>query len=449
VQGATRRFLSPLAGLALGFTGACSSNDSGTIDLNTGEETDTFTRSPTPTKLEVDSIDSTGKSTTLASVAYPANSIDLGSVDPGSSGILQISGFDAAGDRILAGQSIPMVYGWLAGLSLPVFVQRTQEFARLPNPPSDARPSPVVGVVEARYLVVAGGSDATLAPTTLVYDLANLAPVYPAITLPETPKSMAFVGLVGWFFNDSGVSQYDFSSGTSTTVTLPTGPSFADISGGGTVSAPDGSQYVVGATRTSGTPTSAVLAIDSSGDPSWLTLAAPRLGASAAWISGLGLVITGGSATAAGVEVIALARSGATTGSLLAYPPDPSVGSGAAALDTSHLVLAGGVEADGSSAGVRTIDATCLASCAPMAWQPLGATLGSAQTFGIDGSSAFVVGSDSSSGLTHVYRVTSTASVEAATKVAHTNAGAVASPIGLVGSILVVGGAPAIESFAL
>jgi hypothetical protein len=440
---------------------ACSSSESGTIELVTGQETDTFTQAPVPVTFEVDSIDSSGNTTPIKRESADAGTIDLGSFDPNADGIIQVSGFDVANNKVIGGQSVVVAFGWLDGVTLPLFVQRTGEMARLPNPPTDSRPSPVVGVLAARYLVVAGGDDATLAPTTLVYDLAGLAPISPAITLPLTPTSMAFVAEptsgdpLGWFVNDTGVEQFDFDTGVADSVTLPTGFSFADISGGATVSAPDGSQYIVGATRSSGVATKAVLELDPTGDPSWLTLADARLGAAAAWVPNVGLVVTGGNmmgdTTAEGAEVVAIGSTvGGSTGP---YAPDLSIGSGAAALDGSHVLVAGGLLPDGSSAGVRVITLSCTAQCTPTPRQPLGVPITNAQAFAVNASSGVVVGSEPSTGqtpgLTHVYRITSSATTEVATKVAHIQAAAVASPIGVVGSVLLVGGAPAIESLGL
>ena len=423
----------------------------------TGPETDTFTQAPAPVMLVVDSIDSSGTATQLNSASADAGAIDLGSFDPTTDGIIQVSGFDVMHTKVIGGQSVVIAFGGLSGATLPLFVQRTGEMARLPNPPTDARPSPVAGVIAGRYLVVTGGADASLAATTMIYDLANLAPVSPAVTLPLTPTSMAFVtdpttgDPIGWFINDTGVEQFDFETGIAYSVTLPTGFSFTDISGGATVSAPDGSQYIVGATRPTGAPTQAVLELDAMGNPSWLTLAAARAGAAATWVPSVGLVVTGGSTMANGAEVITV--STASTGSSYAFPPDPSIGAGAAALNGADVLIAGGTLPDGSSAGVRMIELSCTAQCAPTPWQPLGATLAQAQAFAVTATSAVVVGSEPSTsaapGLTHVYRVTSSATTEVPTKLAHAYAGALASPIGVVGSVLLVGGAPAIESFGL
>jgi hypothetical protein len=460
MQGFARpRLILCLAALsAASLAVSCSSSESGTLQLVTGQETDTFTQAPVPVSLEVDSIDSSGTATQLATASLPTSQIDLGSFDPTAAGIVQVTAFDPLHPRILAGQSVVVLFGDIAGIALPVFIQRVGEFARLPEPPSDSRPSPVVGVISGRYVVVTGGSDPTLATTTTIYDLANMTPISPSVTLPATPTSMAFDtnssgDSIGWLINGAGVSQYDFSNGSSASVILPTGPSYLDVAGGATVSAPDGSQYIVGATRTTGAPTSAVLALDSSGNPSWLTLSEPRLGAAAAWVPSVGLVVIGGNGMATGVdahgvEVITVAT--ASTGAALDYPPDPSMGSGAAALGGSQVLVGGGTLPNGSSAGVRVIDLSCIAQCAPTAWPSLDIPIGSAQAFAIDATSAVVVGSElpagAAPGLTHVYKVTSAVATEVPTKVPHHFAAAVASPIGVVGSVLLLGGAPAIES---
>src|ERR1039458_8405277 len=122
------------------------------------------------------------------------------------------------------------------------------------------------------------------------------------------------------------------------------------------------------------TATTAVLKIDTTdtsnssypyGNLSWLNLSTPRLGASATWVDGPGLVVAGGSATAPGVETLA---NGSTTAATLPYPPDPSTGSGMANLDNSeHVVVAGGVMPDGTDAGVRYIDVRC-GTCQALPW---------------------------------------------------------------------------------
>ena len=143
---------------------------------------------------------------------------------------------------------------------------------------------------------------------------------------------------MGWFFAADGTAKY-FDLGSNTAADLPslTGGSFADIAGGATITGDSGIQYIVGATRSTGTPTAAILEIDPSdtsdtnyqvaGRPHWLNLANARLGASATWVEGRGLVVAGGSATAPGVEVLA---PSAAVAAPLAFAPDDTVdGAGA------------------------------------------------------------------------------------------------------------------------
>jgi hypothetical protein len=424
----------------LGLGAGCSASPSGTLQIVTGEETDTFSRPPPPVKLQVDSVDSSGNRTTLATVSLPASSIDLGSVAMRSVGTLQIAGTGSDGSRLVYGQSLPLVYGALDQVTLPIFVQRTGELARLPKPLSDTRSAPTLALFGGRYLFVGAGGDPSLADKMQLYDFAQLAPLASSPVLPRVPKSIAFVGTVAWLIDDLGATAFDFSTSGGSDVTPPAGGSFADVAGGGTVVATDGSQYVVGATRAAGAPTSTVLALDPKGQPSWRFLAAPRLGAAADWVDGRGLVVAGGSASAAGVEVLGV---GSTTGSMLAYPVDDSTGTGASTLDAQHVLLGGGVTASGRDAGVRVIDLGCAMQCVPAVWTTLATALVSAQAFASDPTHALVVGDDMA-GVTHVARLTTTTATEIPTKVPHAGARALISP---VGSVVLFGGSSEIESF--
>ena len=434
---------------------SCDSPASGTIQLITGEETDAFSQSPVPTQLLVQAEDYSGNLTTLATAAYPTDTIDLGNQDQTAVASLVVTAEDASGNALVYGASVPLQYGALDGETLPIFVQRMGQNARLPNPPTDARPSPVLGVLSDRFLIVAGGSDPSLSSTTQVYDFGqfNLLPSPPS--LPIVPASMPIVGTVALLLDTAGDGNYyDFSQDTGTPVTPPAGYAFSDVAGGQTIYDQDDQfVFVVGATRTTGSPTAAVLKIDTTdlsnssyvtGNLSWLTLSSPRLGASVAWVSTRGLVVGGGSATAPGIEVLS---SGQTTGTALAYPPDASSGSGMTTLDNAEFVLlAGGVTPTGTDAGVRDVDLGCGQSCQPVLWGtglPVAITAATAFTF--DPAHAFVVGNEPMSGLAHTFTLTSAGASEVPTKVPHTNAAAISSP--MLSSVLVFGGADEIESF--
>jgi hypothetical protein len=443
-----------LVALAAQALGACSSQDQGTLALVTGGETDTFTRTPAPTKLLVSAVDPSGKATTLyTGNLTAASTIDLGSQSESSVETLTVTGSDANGDRLVYGASLQLYMAGLAGLTMPVFVQRVGEMARLPGTLSDARRAPLLGEIQGQYLFVAGGSDPAKALTSQLYDFAQLAPLSAPPALPVVPVSAAFVGTVGWLLSASGAATYfDFAVNAQASIPPPAGGSFADVAGGATVIGDNGVEFIVGGTRTNGAPTATVLQIDPSGNgggsypyggPTWITLTAPRLGAAAAWVTGRGLVVVGGSSTAAGAEVVA---PGARNGSPLAYPPDDSQGGGAAALDNETVLVAGGLSpATLGDPGVRSIDLRCSESCAPSVWEPsLPVPILFAQAFALDPANALVVGSEIASRATHVFRITSASAKEIPTKVPHTDARAAWSP---VGSIVLVGGSGQVESF--
>ena len=452
-----RRFL-PI--LPLVVICACSSNDNGTIQLVTGGETDTFSQSPQPTQLVVTAIDASGNKTQLATASLPTSSIDLGSQSETGVGTVVVEASDASGELVY-GQSLGLEFGALANTTLPIFVQRTNEFARLPSPPSDTRSAPTLAIFSGEFLFVGGGSDPTVAQSTQLYDFAQLGPLTAPPGLPRAPMSMPVVGTIGLLIDTQGATYYDFSQNAQTTdVTPPKGFTFADVAGGQVVYELDTNGnlamvFVVGATRTTGQQSRAVLQINPNdtsnpsyvtGNLSWATLTDFRLGATATWVPGRGLVVTGGSATAGGVEVIG---PGQSNGMVLQPTPDASMGAGAVGLynDAQHLLVVGGITPTGQDAGIRKVDLS--GAAAPVPWGSLPVPLTSAAAFSFSSGGqydAIVIGSELASGLTHAFLVNSTAVKEVPTKVPHKNATAIESPIG---SIVIFGGASGgeIESF--
>jgi hypothetical protein len=431
------------AALLLGAVG-CSSSPSGTLQIVLPDgEPDVLTRSPAPTVLEVDSVDSSGTAHSITRASLPAAGIDLGSLDGTTIASLTVTGLDSAGNRLVFGQTLPLEFGALDGITAPVFVQRAGELALMPQPLSDARPAPTLAVLAGRYLLVGGGDDPSSALTTQLYDFAQLAPLAHPPVLPRAPKSIALVGTVAWLIDEEGATAFDFSGQSGPAeVTPPAGGAFADVAGGATVLASDGSQYVVGATRPTGAATATVLAVDPTGKASWKFLTGPRQGAAASWVDGRGLVVVGGSSTAAGVEILG---STSVSGSALAYPPDRSSGAGGASIDSQHVIVAGGILPTGEDAGVRVFDLGCGAQCLPAVWDNLPTPLASAQVFVHPGdpAHALVVG-DEQDGTTHAYRVSNGDAEPILPREPHKGARALASPLG---SVVLFGGAASIESF--
>ncbi len=314
------RFASAL--LLVGAVGVgalgCTPADAGTIQIITDEEAGTFTQSPVPTELTIVGVESPDASTPLATAQLPTSTIDLGQLSESAPAVsINVSGLDATRTRRVFGASLPLEYGALVDETIPIFVQRTGAFARLPGPLSDSREAPALAILQGEFLLIAGGSDSSLSETSQLFDFLAFGAWGSPPSLPTVPKSIALTATVAWLIDDTVGWYFDFSSTVSppSSIELPATGTFADVAGGATVIDPTGAQYIVGATRTSGTPTDKVLKIDlpdltnttyPNGTPSWLTLTAPRLGAAAAWVDGMGLVVAGGNGdpSAAGIEVV-------------------------------------------------------------------------------------------------------------------------------------------------
>jgi hypothetical protein len=454
-----RLFLAPAVALASGAAlvcMACNSTDSGTIQIITDPEAGTFSESPVPTELQVAAVESADASTVLATAQLPTSTIDLGQQSESAPVVsLNITGYDASKTRRVFGASLPIQYAALAGQTIPIFVQRTGELARLPGPLSDSRLAPVLAVVQGEFLLVAGGSDSSLAETTQIYDFGEYGAFDAPPTLPVAPQSIALSGTVAWLINASGGMYYDFSGNSApASIPAPDGGTFADVAGGATVIDPNGAQYIVGGTRTT-TASALVLKIDPNdasnasypyGNATWLTLSSARKGAGAAWV-GSHLVVAGGntSASGPGAEIVDPDFTGS---SAFPSPADPSFGVGAAALDSQRMLLAGGALPSFQDPGVRVIDLGCAPSSSDTCvttWTPaLPVALESAQTFAWTADDGLVVGSEFATGKTHVFRLTPMSATEVQTRVPHVDARAVWSP---VGSIVLFGGANTIESF--
>jgi len=434
--------LAAVAAMAL----ACSSNErNASLSLSTGGETDVFTRAPAPSTLVVDMIDAkSGTETNLVRAKLPTTNVDLGERDPLALVRVRVNAVDDTGRVLVTGRSMPMQFGAIEGLSIPIFVQRTGEMARMPGSLGDARLAPnVVGVI-GQYVFVTGGDDAALAKETQIYDLASLSRFTKPPTMPLAPVSVAPFGTKQLLIDGGGATWFELSDSSTEAVTAPSGGSFAEIAGGKTIIVPDGSMYVVGATRRSGEPTSRVLRVSTDGSLAFVSLKQARLGASAAWVVGRGLVVTGGSKAegSAGAETIA---DSATEPVALPFPTDETSGASAAVLDAAHILVAGGVDELGQSAPTRVFDLACTAACVPAVWDgaKLPVPLVGSDAFALDAGSILLVGDDAD-GASHALRVSAQAAQDIPFKVPRRGARAVVvNPP----AITIVGGSDVIESF--
>ncbi len=353
--------------LLLGCSSAAPSP--ATIVILAGQESDAFTRAPVPDHLTIDAVGIDGTSKQIARVAWPVDSFDIGDLDKSQTAAIAASLEDSADRPLLRGQTLYYSLATLYGHDVPVFVGRVGEFSRPPGALPIARSGGALGIISSQFLVVAGGSatldangSAVPASTISAYDLGAWNVVSASLQLPRSPTAMPIVlGEYALLIDETGATWFDFATHDQAEATAPAGVSFADVSGGQVVFGDDGSAYVVGATRSSAA-SDVVLRVRTD-----LTLEAehlntPRKGASATWLSGHGLVVAGGAASGAGIEVLS---QDASAFSNLAFPSDATSGAGAAGIDADRIVLVGGLNpADSSPSSTRLVDVSCTSTCA-------------------------------------------------------------------------------------
>lgn len=341
----------------------------GKVQLTIGQESDTWTREPAPTTVDIEKWLVNGDQVHLKTVDAPAAGFTL---DSGDIGQYEVIGRDASGTVQVRGRSVFLDPRGFAGTTTSLFVGRAGDFSRPPGnfqltEPGDA---PVASLLASRYIV-------TAIPQTDVgiqtdgYDLGfwlpvNRSPIIPC-RAPCTVTSLASIyvqALRSWqllVLGDDWAVTYDVSADVTTNVKLPTGmTSFAEVAGGRTIAAPDGSVYIVGATRPS-SPTSSVLAYTQAAGLHVISLLGARAGAAATWVEGHGLLVAGGSETAAGAELLA---EGASAFTALGYPPDPTAGAGLGPLSSARVLRSGGHNPDGSAAATVELSLACGSACA-------------------------------------------------------------------------------------
>src|SRR5690349_2820876 len=119
----------------------------GQIALTLGQETDGWNGAETAVvELENDS----GVHSELLRKGAPIERFEMGK---GGVTTFVVSGVDASGTAHTRGRSLPINRAGFAGITLPLFVSRTNAFSRppgnLPNPQPD---HPAIDIVEGRYL---------------------------------------------------------------------------------------------------------------------------------------------------------------------------------------------------------------------------------------------------------------------------------------------------------
>ncbi|MBX3129505.1 MAG: hypothetical protein KF718_22490 [Polyangiaceae bacterium] len=341
----------------------------------------------------------TGEPTLVLDRAGPVRRFSLGR---GGAGAFELRADDATDALGAWGRSIPIDPAGVAGLSLPLFVSKTGAFSHAPDGALPAVAGAVAGVVANRYLtvLVPGGDRVRAHAYDLGFWRSAGAPI--AISCPSEPcafRSLAIVGRVAIAIGEDFAIWFDLLDGTSGDVTRPDAlPSWSSIAGGRTIDGDGGARVIVGPTRDA--PSEWALLISADLALSALRLTAPRARAAATWPRDRGLLVAGGSDTAAGLELVPV---GATSATPLGYPPDPV--RGAALVEIGDAVWRVGGQLAGGAAPTVELALACGTSCSPV---PISepVALDAAHAFALH-PAALVVGLDAS-GVTRARRVSTT-----------------------------------------
>ncbi len=353
----------PFAAALLIFTplaGGCSADTPNLhLDVTVGLEKGAFSQDPAVVSVKVRGLDPAGVEVVSATTA-PGGALDFGEIDSDAQLSFEVTGADAQGTTVMRGRSLGAVP--VSGVTgdFPLFVQRVNEWARPPGGLLQTHVGGVASVAAERYLVLGGGviGKGDKADEVEAYDLFALGGLALG-GITSQPETMIPRGSSVFFASHKSAESIDFSSGEGVAVAAPEGlATYGLIAGGQPIDTTDGRTFVVGGTRPT-EPTRSVLIAAADGTLSSINLIEERAGASAVWIEGVGLVVVGGSATAAGVEVLG---PKATSFAKLSFPPDATVGAGAVLDGASGVVLVGGT-LDGAPAPIRRLDPTCVDAC--------------------------------------------------------------------------------------
>jgi hypothetical protein len=342
------------------------------LALTAGQELDAFSRAPSPTRLVVRAVDTSLQPIPLLDQPWHPGTVRLPEQERAQLLAFEVLGLDATDTPVLRGATIHHALWALDSDPLPVFLGRVGEMSRTANQLTIGRRGGVTGLVGARFLVVAGGEsavDADGAPVSSARFSALDLGLWqsPATTdeLPRAPLSMVMnAGRFALLIDAQGANWFDFSTYAVSEVLPPEGTTFAEVAGAATIYANDGSAYIVGPARSRGDASDKVLRVSEAGQLTALRLTAARARAAATWVTDVGLLVAGGSATAPGAELLPVGMSAFVA---LPYPEDATQGAGAAALDADTVLLAGGQTTNGQPATPRLLAPRCGSSCSTTA----------------------------------------------------------------------------------
>ncbi len=412
----------------------------GVVAFVTSPDEDPWSADPAVQHVQLDLVTRTDR-TRIADVSAPPDPVSLGKGGPNDViGHFEATGLSSAGDKVAFGSSIDFYIHGFAYTYVPLFVARTGGFATAPNPLLHPHDRPLSAIGSLVYLLIFGSADTAFE----TYDPVSWSGSTESGPLPQTVKSVALFespqngsqAAVSSLLmvNDDGGTLFDFTAHTTSTASPPSQLTFADIAGGQTLVASDGTIYIVGATRTEGAATNKVLKIDTSGVYHAVLLNTPRLGAAASLVQDT-LVVVAGSAKGAGAELLAL---GDTSFSELDLPADETSGAGLAELTSASVLLAGGHDASGAASATRTIDLGCASDCSATELPQAKLSIGRSSAFQLADNVALVIG-ETDDEQTHAYLFDATGDqatlIEQPLRAPRSRASATKLPNGQVGII--------------
>ncbi len=396
--------------MLVSVTGLCACGSEipdGAYAITIGREDDTWARSPAVTEIDVVRVTGAGRQERVSRTKEPPELIHMG-----TSGRywFAVEGLDEDGTLRAVGRSFSAESSEFAGAEIPLFVGRTDIFCRPPEGFAVAPGAfPPVAIVGGANLWVLGESDGEVVPTD-GYSLLSWSELQPPAMLAalDCPNSSCrfdsfAVGGERYAIAIAGDKAIGIDSRDVYYAELqpPEGlDSWEDLAKGRTISGPRTTAFIVGATRDEA-PTSGAALIDESGLVSAMPLNVARAGAAATWVDGRGLVVVGGSAEGAGVELAAVDTTSFVT---LAYAPDPVTGAALLVEDERHLLRIGGRTDAGEPAPSVRLDLGCGTSCAPVLVPDLDLDIAHLVGFS-NGTAHILVGQDEDD-MTVAYRVT-------------------------------------------
>jgi len=441
-----------------GFFGllACGSSAATTLAVTLGGESDTITRAPAVSSFVVQAVDRQGQAESLADGGWKSGStIDLADLSQTAVASIQLTASESSGSAVVWGAVPFATLGAFNGLTIPLFIQRKGDTARMPGSSEDAA-APLLAA-SPRAIYVANDDRPLTAYDMLLLDaIGGTCPAAPAksFALVVSPKpNTDGNSVMAWRISDDDASVMGLSLqctvGYEKFVNLDGGQSgsiaWGDFAGGQTVMGDDGSAYIVGPSRAS-SASGTIFKIAPDPDASTLVNAlitsialTPRKGAATAWAPNRGVFIYGGSAASSSVGEV-VSASGAVTeiSTTLDGGVDTREGLAAIAFDSNKMLLAGDDQQP------TLIDLSC-PGCATQNWGvATGVKLVSPALFAL-GNGAFLLIGDDTSGATHLFRLSDSASPEKPLKIARHGARAIKFETGQV--VIIGGGNATPESY--